>query len=56
MNCQEFYDEMKAALEYYGVNWHDKHLVDIKIVHDEIQFHYTPVPYVAQKKAPENGG
>ena len=34
MNAEDFYEEFKAALQFLGVPWGEKHTVDMLIVGD----------------------
>ena len=31
MNAEDFYQELKDALDYFGLSWRDKHLVTVTL-------------------------
>lgn len=40
MNAQELYDELKEAIDYFGLGWRDKAEIEVMFNHDEIVFTY----------------
>ncbi len=40
MNAEDFYQELKDALDYFGLSWRDKNLVALTLVNDGVMLSY----------------
>lgn len=40
MNAETFYQELKEALDYFGLAWRDKHLVTVTLASVGVLFTY----------------
>lgn len=38
MTADDLYEEMKSALRFFGLSFHDKHLVEIRIQDSQLTF------------------
>ena len=40
MNAQQLYDEIKDALDYFGLRFHEMHLMEFETLLDGVRFTY----------------